>query len=93
LATTAGDSSSKGMKLRDLYQADTVLHADAVDTLADYTALLVHDALPGTVGGEAYYKLQKQIKKETALDAVAVKAMVDAQVTYIALDLAYATGI
>lgn len=64
-----------------------------LDLKADYAALMVKDALEATVGGEAWYKLQKQIKAEKKADAVAVKTMVDAQMTYITNDLAYAKDI
>jgi len=45
------------MKLKDAYQAATVLHTTNVNLKADYTALLVKDLLEATVGGEAWYKL------------------------------------
>jgi len=79
--------------LKDAYQATEVLFATNDDLATDYTALLAEDAKEAVAGSEAWYKLQEQIKKEFALDAVAVKAMVDAQVTYIANDLTYAKGI
>jgi hypothetical protein len=81
------------MKVKDAYQQTEVLWATNDDLESDYTKLLAEDAKEAIAGSEAWYKLQEQIKKEKALDAVAVKAMVDAQVTYIANDLSYAKGI